>query len=209
MRSRELSVELRDRIVSRHRSGERVPKCFCSIEVPPRTHWPPSFLNGRSLELELDDWPNGAIGGEGPWSGRWPRTRWSLTELQCSSVEMGEPSRRTTISAARHQSGLYGGVARQKLLLSKRHMTARLEFAKRHLKDSRTMRNNILWSDETKIEQACSVIHKKTQDCNRCQRCFNKVLKGLNTCVNVIFQFLIVYKCIKNCFCLVVMECCV
>ena len=31
-------------------------------------------------------------------------------------------------------------------------MTARLEFTKRHLKDSQTMRNKILWSDETKIE---------------------------------------------------------
>ena len=30
-------------------------------------------------------------------------------------------------------------------------MTARLEFAKRH-QDSQTMRNLILWSDETKIE---------------------------------------------------------
>ena len=70
----------------------------------------------------------------------------TLTELQSSSVEMGETSRRTTISAALHQSGLYGRVARRKPLLSKRHMTARLEFAKRHL------RNKILWSDETKIE---------------------------------------------------------
>ena len=68
----------------------------------------------------------------------------TLTELQSSSVEMGEPSRRTTISAALHQS--------KRPLLSKRHMTARLEFAKRHLKDSQTMRNKILWSDETKIE---------------------------------------------------------
>ena len=31
-------------------------------------------------------------------------------------------------------------------------MRARLEFAKRHLKHSQTMRNKILWSDETKIE---------------------------------------------------------
>ena len=60
----------------------------------------------------------------------------TLTELQSSSVEMGEPSRRTTISAALYQSGLYGTVARGKPLLSKRHMTACLEFAKRHLKDS-------------------------------------------------------------------------
>ena len=35
---------------------------------------------------------------------------------------------------------------------SKRHTTACLEFVKRHLKDSQTMRNKILWSDETKIE---------------------------------------------------------
>ena len=68
----------------------------------------------------------------------------SLKELQCSSVEMGEHSRRTTISAALHQSGLYGRVARQKPLLSKRHMIACLEFAKRHLKDTQTMRNKSL-----------------------------------------------------------------
>ncbi|KAL1261446.1 hypothetical protein QQF64_006711, partial [Cirrhinus molitorella] len=49
-------------------------------------------------------------------------------------------------------SGLYGRVARQKPLLSNRHMTAHLEFVKRHLKDSQTMRNKILWSDETKTE---------------------------------------------------------
>jgi hypothetical protein len=65
---------------------------------------------------------------------------------------MGEPSRRTTISAALHQSGLHGRVARQKPLLGKRHMTACLEFAKKHLKDSQAMRNKIFWSDETNIE---------------------------------------------------------
>jgi hypothetical protein len=31
-------------------------------------------------------------------------------------------------------------------------MTARLEFARKHLKDSQINRNKILWSDETKIE---------------------------------------------------------
>ena len=30
-------------------------------------------------------------------------------------------------------------------------MTARLNFAKWHLKYSQTMRNNVLWSDETKM----------------------------------------------------------
>jgi hypothetical protein len=72
----------------------------------------------------------------------------NLTELQSSSVEMGGPSKRTTISAALHKSGLYGSVTRRKPLRSKRHMTTRFEFANRHLK---TMRKKILWFDETKI----------------------------------------------------------
>ena len=76
----------------------------------------------------------------------------TLTELQSSSVEMGEPSKRTTISASLHQIGLYGRVSRRKPLFSKRHMTARLELAKRHVKDSQTIGNKTLWSDETKIE---------------------------------------------------------
>jgi hypothetical protein len=50
----------------------------------------------------------------------------TLTELQSSSVEMGETSRRTTISTALYQPGLYGRVARRKPLLGKRHMIARL-----------------------------------------------------------------------------------
>ncbi|KAI3356677.1 hypothetical protein L3Q82_003364 [Scortum barcoo] len=37
----------------------------------------------------------------------------TLSELQRTSVERGEPSRRTTISAAIHQSGLYGREARR------------------------------------------------------------------------------------------------
>jgi hypothetical protein len=36
----------------------------------------------------------------------------TLTELQSSSVGMGKPSRRTTISVVLNQSGLYGRVAR-------------------------------------------------------------------------------------------------
>uniref|UniRef100_A0AAQ4RHL8 Transposase Tc1-like domain-containing protein n=1 Tax=Gasterosteus aculeatus aculeatus TaxID=481459 RepID=A0AAQ4RHL8_GASAC len=76
----------------------------------------------------------------------------TLTELQRCSMKRGEPSRRTTISAALHKSGLFGRVARRKTLLSKKHMTARLEFTKKHLKDTQTMRNKILWSEETKIE---------------------------------------------------------
>ena len=65
---------------------------------------------------------------------------------------MKEHSRKTTVSAALHKSRLYGRVAKCKPLLRKRHMTAHLEFAKMRVKDSESMRQKILWSDETKIE---------------------------------------------------------
>ncbi len=76
----------------------------------------------------------------------------TVAELQRCIREMGESCRKSTITAALHQSGLYGRAARRKPLLSARHMKARMEFAKKHLKDSKMVTNKILWSDETKIE---------------------------------------------------------
>ncbi len=69
----------------------------------------------------------------------------TVAELQRCIREMGESCRKSTITAALHQSGLYGRVARRKPLLSARHMKARME-------DSKMVTNKILWSDETKIE---------------------------------------------------------
>ena len=82
------------------------------------------------------------IGGQGPGSGRWPRTRWSL--WQSSRVPLWRWDN--------HLCSTPPNQASMKPLFSKRHMTAHLEFAKRHLKDSQTIKNKILWSDETKIE---------------------------------------------------------
>ncbi|KAG2462665.1 TCB1 transposase, partial [Polypterus senegalus] len=157
MKSKELSVDLRDRIVSRHKSGEGYRKISAALKVPMSTvasiicKWK-KLESTRTLPRagrtsKLSDRGRRALVREVTKN---PMV--TLSELQRSSVERGEPSRRTTISAAIHQSGLYGKVARRKPLLSKRQMAARLEFAKRHLKDSQAMRNKILWSDETKIE---------------------------------------------------------
>lgn len=49
-----------------------------------------------------------AIVGEGPESWSWPRTRWPFCQSSRVPLERGEPSKRTTIPAAIHQSGLYG-----------------------------------------------------------------------------------------------------
>ncbi|KAG2466638.1 TCB1 transposase, partial [Polypterus senegalus] len=157
MKSKELSVDLRDRIVSRHKSGEGYRTTSAALKVPMSTlasiirKWKkfktPRTLPRAGRPSKLSDQGRRALVREVTKN---PMV--TLSELQRSSAERGEPSRRTTISAAIYQSGLYGRVARRKPLLSKRHMAAHLEFAKRHLKDSQTMRNKILWSDETKIE---------------------------------------------------------
>ena len=105
--------------------GKGTKKCH-QLGRPPRTQWPPSILTGRSVEpprLFLELAAPAKLSNQG--------RRAFVRE------EMGEPSRRTTISAALHQSGLYGRVAIRKTLLSKRNMTAHLEFDKRHLKTLR------------------------------------------------------------------------
>ncbi|XP_061644431.1 uncharacterized protein rab11fip5b isoform X1 [Phyllopteryx taeniolatus] len=56
----------------------------------------------------------------------------TVAELQRFSREMGESSRKSTITAALHQLGLYGRVGQRKLLLSPRHMKTRMEFAKKN-----------------------------------------------------------------------------
>ena len=142
MRSKELYVELRDRIVSRHRSGEGYQNISAPLKVPKNTV---AYISHKWKKFETTK----TLPRAGHTDKRSNRARralfremtknpvFTLTELQSSSVEMGELSRRTTISLALHQSGLYGRVTRRKPLLSKRHITACLEFAKIHLKTLR------------------------------------------------------------------------
>ena len=152
-----MSMELRDRIVSRHRYGEGYQTNSAALKVPkntvasiilkwkkfettktlPRAGRPAKTSNRGRRGLVMEVTKNPVV---------------TQTELQSSSVEMGEPSRRPTSYAALHQSGLYGRKARRKPLLSKRHKTLHLEVAKRHLRNSQPPRHQILWSDETKIE---------------------------------------------------------
>uniref|UniRef100_A0A9J7X9A1 Transposase n=1 Tax=Cyprinus carpio carpio TaxID=630221 RepID=A0A9J7X9A1_CYPCA len=150
MRSKELPEELRDRIVVRHRSGHGYKKISAALKVPKSTvasiilEWK-TFGMTRTL-------PRAGHPAKLSYQGRGALVREvkknpkiTVAELQRCSQEMGESCRKSTITAALHQSGLCGRVARRKPLLSARHM-------KKHLKESKMVRNKILWSDETKIE---------------------------------------------------------
>ncbi len=147
MRSKELPEELRDRIVARHRSGQGYKKNSAALKVPKSTvasiilKWK-TFGTTRTL-------PRAGRPAKLSYRGRRALVREvkknpkiTVAELQRCIWEMGQSCRKSTITAALHQSGLYGRVARRKPLLSARHMKARMEFAKKHLKDS------LVWWDQ-------------------------------------------------------------
>ena len=147
MRSKELPKELRDRIVARHRSGQGYKIISAALKVPKSTvasiilKWK-KFGTTRTLPrpgrpAKLSNRGRRALVREVK-----KNLKITVAELQRCSREMGESSTKSTITAALHQSGLYGRVAQRKPLLSARHMKARIEFAKKHMKDSQTMRNS-------------------------------------------------------------------
>ena len=109
MWSKELSIELRDTIVSRHRSGEGYQNISAALKVPKNTvasiilKWK-KFGTTKTL-------PRAGCLAKLSNRGRRDLVREvtknpmvTLTEL---SVEMEEASRRTTISAALHPSSPY------------------------------------------------------------------------------------------------------
>ena len=112
MKSKELSVDLRDRIVLRNKSREGYRNISSALKVPmsivasiirkwkklgttrtlPRAGRPSKLSNRGRRALVREVTKNPMV---------------TLTELQHSSVERGEPSRRTTISAAIHHSTVW------------------------------------------------------------------------------------------------------
>ncbi len=151
MRSKELPEELRDRIVARHRSGQGYKNISAALKVPKSTV-ASIILKWKMLGMTRT-LPRAGRPAKLSYRGRRALVREvkknpkiTVAELQRCIREMGESCRKTTITAALHQSGLYDRVARRKPLLSARHM-------KKHLKDSKMVTNKILWSDETKIER--------------------------------------------------------
>ena len=107
-------AELQDGIVSRHRLGQGYQNISAALKIPKNTaasiilKWK-KFRTTKTLRAgrlaKLSNQGRRALVSEVT-----KNPMGTLTELQSSSVEIGEPSRRTTISAALHQSGLYVSV---------------------------------------------------------------------------------------------------
>ncbi|KAK3559328.1 hypothetical protein QTP86_012756, partial [Hemibagrus guttatus] len=72
-------------------------------------------------------------------------------ELQASLASVKVSVHDSTIRKRLGKNGLHGRVPRQKPLLSKKNIKARLSFARKHLDDPQDFWENTLWTDKTKI----------------------------------------------------------
>ncbi|RXM34592.1 Pleiotrophin [Acipenser ruthenus] len=79
-----------------------------------------------------------------------PRT--TSRDLQASLASAKVSVHDSTIRKTLGKNGIHGRVARRKPLLTKKNMNARLKFAKKHLDDPQEFWNNVLWTDESKVE---------------------------------------------------------
>ncbi len=75
----------------------------------------------------------------------------TVGQIKNTLQEVGVCVSKSTIKRRLHQSEYRGFTTRCKPLVSLKNSKARLEFAKRHLKKPSQFWNNILWTDETKI----------------------------------------------------------
>uniref|UniRef100_A0A8C5QHB4 Transposase n=1 Tax=Leptobrachium leishanense TaxID=445787 RepID=A0A8C5QHB4_9ANUR len=78
--------------------------------------------------------------------------RVSAKDLQKSLAHANIFVDTSTIRKTLNKNGVHGRTPRRKPLLSKKNIAARLKFAKEHLDVPQHYWQNILWTDETKIE---------------------------------------------------------
>ena len=157
MKTKELSKQVRDKVLEKHQSGLGYKKISQTLNIPRSTvksiikkwkeYGTTATLPREGRPPKLSDQVRRALVREAT-----KRPMVTLKELERSTAEMGETVHGTTITRTLHKAGLYGRVARRKPLLKKTHIKSRLDFAKRHVGDTANMWKKVLWSDETKIE---------------------------------------------------------
>lgn len=78
--------------------------------------------------------------------------RMSSRDLQVSLATIDVKVHASTIRKRLNKFALHGRCARRKPLLSKKNIRARLKFAREHLEKDQNFWNNVLWTDESKVE---------------------------------------------------------
>uniref|UniRef100_A0A674EJM0 Tc1-like transposase DDE domain-containing protein n=1 Tax=Salmo trutta TaxID=8032 RepID=A0A674EJM0_SALTR len=154
---RELPKHQRDLIVERYQSGEGYKRISKALHIP----W-------NTVKTVIIKWRKYVTTETLPRTGRpskiYEKTRRKLVreaskrptatlkELQEYLASTSCMLHVTTISRILHMNGLWGRVARRKPFLTMKNIQARLKFAKTNIKSAKSTWENVLWSDETKVE---------------------------------------------------------
>ena len=156
-KTKELSKDIRDKIVDLHKTGMGYKKICKQLSEKLTTV---GAINRK--------WKKHKVTANLPRSGaphklsprgitimmRMVRDQPSTTQEEFVNAlkAVGTTVTKRTISNTLHRQGLKSCCARNVPLLKKAHVQARLKFAKEHLDDPEEVWEKVMWSDETKIE---------------------------------------------------------
>ncbi len=156
MRSKELSLSVKQAIIRLKKQNKPIREIAKTLGVAKTTVWNILKKKERTGELSntkrpgrprkttvVDDRRILSLVKKTPFT--------TVSQIKNTLQEVGVCVSKSTIKRRLHQSEYRGFTTRCKPLVSLKNRKARLEFAKRHLKKPSQFWNNILWTDETKI----------------------------------------------------------
>ncbi len=152
MRSKELSLSVKQAIIRLKKQNKPIREIAKTLGVAKTTVW--NILKKKELSntkrpgrprktTVVDDRRILSLVKKTPFT--------TVGQIKNTLQEVGVCVSKSTIKRRLHQSEYRGFTTRCKPLVSLKNRKARLEFAKRHLKKPSQFWNNILWTDETKI----------------------------------------------------------
>ncbi len=156
MRSKELSLSVKQAIIRLKKQNKPIREIAKTLGVAKTTVWNILKKKERTGELSNTKRPGKTTENNCGDDRRIlslvkkpPFT--TVGQIKNTLQEVGVCVSKSTIKRRLHQSEYRGFTTRCKPLVSLKNRKARLEFAKRHLKKPSQFWNNILWTDETKI----------------------------------------------------------
>ncbi|KAG2458804.1 TCB1 transposase, partial [Polypterus senegalus] len=156
-KSRELSEDLRTKIVEKYQQSQGYKSIFRDLHVPLSTvrniikkftaHGTVANLPGRGWKRKINKRLQRRIVR---MVDKQPQS--SSKHIQAVLQTQGATASAQTICRHLNEMKCYGRRARRTPLLTQKHKKARLEFAKMYLKKPKSFCANILWTAETKVE---------------------------------------------------------
>ncbi len=156
MRSKELSLSVKQAIIRLKKQNKPIREIAKTLGVAKTTVWNILKKKERTGELSNTKRPGRTrkttVVDDRRILSLVKKTHFTTVgQIKNTLQEVGVCVSKSTIKRRLHQSEYRGFTTRCKPLVSLKNRKARLEFAKRHLKKPSQFWNNILWTDETKI----------------------------------------------------------